>query len=196
MVPGTRLRVKSLVPGIRLWWLALVARGLATVLTGLAALAAFAWPGITQAGLVLLFGAYALARGNLSLVHALGSEPDYRWLFVVEGLIGIGISAAAFVWPDATGQVLFYVIAGWAIAIGLIQIASTLWGRNAVKSDWLLMLGGVIWVILGGILVFAPAVGTQVAVSVLGIYALVFGALDLALGLRLRSVTRRWKSGE
>jgi uncharacterized membrane protein HdeD (DUF308 family) len=181
-----------MVPGIRLWWLGLVVRGLATIFTGIAALAAFALPGITLSGLVLLFGGYALARGNLSLVHALGSEPDYRWLFVVEGLVGIGISVAAFVWPDATGQALFYVIAGWAITIGLVQIAEARCRHGAVKSDWPLMLGGVIWVVLGGILVFAPVAGTQVPVLVLGSYALVFGALDLALGLRLRSVTRRW----
>ena len=189
MTDGKR---KSIVPGMRLWWLALVARGLATVLTGIAALAAFAWPAITLSGLVLLFGAYALSRGNLSLVRALGSAPDYRLLFVVEGLIGIGVSVAAFFWPDATGQALFYVIAGWAVVIGLMQIAEARWRYNAVKSDWLPMLGGIIWVILGGILVFAPAAGTQVAVWILGSCALVFGALDLALGLRLRSVTRRW----
>ncbi len=191
----TGRRGKSIVPGIRLWWVALVARGLATVLTGIAALAAFAWPPISLTGLVLLFGAYALARGNLSLIHALGSEPDYRWLFVAEGLTGIGISVAAFFWPDATGQALFYVIAGWAIAIGLIQIAETRCRLKAVENNRLLMLDGIIWAVLGGTLVFARAAGMQVAVWALGGYALVFGSLDLALGLRLRSVTRRWKNG-
>ncbi len=192
---GTDGKRTIIVPGIGLWWLALVARGLGTILTGIAAFAAFAWPPITLSGLVLLFGAYALARGNLSLIHALGSEPDYRWLFVGEGLTGIGVSVAAFLWPDATGHVLFYVIAGWAIAIGLIQITETRCRLKAVENDRLLMLDGIIWAVLGGILVLAQAAGMQVAVWVLGGYALVFGSLDLALGLRLRSVTRRWKNG-
>ncbi len=183
---------ETVVPDIRLWWVPLIARGLVAVLTGIAVFAALAWPAISLSGLVLLFGAYALAHGNLSLVRAFGSAPDYRWLFVVEGLTGIGLSVAAFFWSDATGKVLFYVIAGWAIIIGLIQIAEPQCHHRAIRNDRLLMLGGIIWVILGGILVFAPAAGTQMAVWVLGIYALVFGALDLAFGLRLRSVTRRW----
>ncbi len=186
---------KSIVPGIGLWWVALVARGLGTILTGVAVFAALAWPAISLTGLVLLFGAYALARGNLSLLHALGSEPDYRWLYVAEGLIGIALSVAAFFWPEATGQALFYMIAGWAMAIGLIQIAEARCRQKAARNDWLLMLDGIIWVVLGMILVFAPAAGTQVATWVLGGYALVFGTLDIALGLRLRSVTRRWKTG-
>ncbi len=93
---------------ITLKWLALVVRGLAATVIGIAA---FVWPGITVPGLVLLFGAYALAHGVLSLVQAFGRETEDRWLTVLEGLIGITVGIAAFVWPEITGQALLQVIA-------------------------------------------------------------------------------------
>ena len=48
----------------RNWW-AVVLRGVCAILFGLAA---FAWPGITLAVLILLYGAYALADGVLAVI--------------------------------------------------------------------------------------------------------------------------------
>ena len=48
------------------WW-SLVIRGLVAIIVGIIA---FAWPGITLEALVLLFGAYALIDGVLSIVGA------------------------------------------------------------------------------------------------------------------------------
>ncbi len=174
---------------ITLKWLALVVRGVAATLIGIAA---FVWPGITVPGLVLLFGAYALAHGILSLVQAFGRETDDRWLAILEGLVGIAVGIAAFVWPEVTGQALLLVIAGWAIMIGLVQITPALWTHKLTKRDWLLMLRGLLLVVFGVILAAAPGVGGRVVIWVVGACALLLGVLDLVLGFRLRSITRRW----
>src|SRR5499426_4658428 len=69
------------------WWLLLL-RGIAAVLFGLLA---FIWPGLTLVTLVLLYGAFALVDGMISLVAAFtGSDkPVPTWWLVVVGLLGI-----------------------------------------------------------------------------------------------------------
>ncbi len=69
----------------RNWW-ALVGRGLAALCLGITALV---WPDLSQSALVYLFGAFSLSYGMMSLAYALTAEPDFRWLFAVEGFVAI-----------------------------------------------------------------------------------------------------------
>jgi uncharacterized membrane protein HdeD (DUF308 family) len=70
------------------WWLLLL-RGIAAIVFGILA---FAWPGITLLSLVILYGAYALVDGVLSIAAAIGGgggTATPRWWLVVVGLLGI-----------------------------------------------------------------------------------------------------------
>ncbi len=61
------------------WWAFLI-RGIFALLFGLAA---FTWPGVTLAVLVLMFGAYALVDGVFALVCAFAGRPENdRWWVV------------------------------------------------------------------------------------------------------------------
>ena len=68
---------------VRNWW-SLVLRGVLGVLLGVLT---FAWPGITLASLVLLFGAYALIDGIVSIAGAVrAAQAHERWVvLVIEG---------------------------------------------------------------------------------------------------------------
>src|SRR4051794_19861430 len=92
----------------RNWW-ALVLRGVAAVLFGLAAIF---WPGITLLSLVLLFGAFAFIDGVLAIAAAItGASRQTRWwVLVLEGIAGIAAAVAAAVWPGITALALLYVI--------------------------------------------------------------------------------------
>jgi uncharacterized membrane protein HdeD (DUF308 family) len=92
-------------------------RGLFAVLFGL--LAIF-MPGMTLLALVLLFGAYALLDGIFDLISAIRS-PSHHWAFLLEGIVGIIVGVATFVWPGITGIVLLYLIAFWAIFTGVLR---------------------------------------------------------------------------
>src|SRR6188472_944642 len=68
------------------WWLLLL-RGIVAILFGILA---FVWPGLTLVTLVLLYGAFALVDGVISLVAAFtgSAKPVPTWWLVVVGLLG------------------------------------------------------------------------------------------------------------
>lgn len=168
----------------RNWW-ALALRGLFAVLFGLLA---FVWPGVTLAALVILFGAYSLVDGIFALIAAVRAAEAHErwWLFVLEGLAGIAAGLLTFVWPGITALVLLYLIAWWAVITGVLEIAAAIRLRKEISGEWALVLGGVASVIFGFLLLFRPGVGALAVVWLIGIYALLFGALLLMLAFRLR----------
>ena len=166
----------------RHWWV-IALRGLVAVLFGILA---FAWPGMTLAALVLLFGAYALVDGVLGIVAALRGESEQRWAMLIEGVVGVLAGLAAFAWPDLTALVLLYIIAFWAILTGALEIFAAIRLRQVIDNEWALILGGALSVLFGVILVVAPGAGALAVVWLIGAYALVFGVVLLALSWRLR----------
>lgn len=168
------------------WWV-VVLRGLAGMAFGLVT---FFAPGISLAALVLVFGAYAFADGVLAIISAIRREhPGNRWwLLLLEGIAGIAAGVVTLLWPGITALVLLYVIAAWALVTGVLEIAAAIRLRKAIKGEWLLILSGILSVALGVMLVLWPGPGALALVIWIGAYAFVFGALLLALGLRLRSL--------
>src|SRR5215211_175499 len=93
----------------RYWWV-LAIRGVAAIVFGIAA---FVWPGITLAVLVLLFGAYALVDGIFAVINGISvrKENERWWMVILEGLAGIIFGVLTFLWPGITALVLLYFIA-------------------------------------------------------------------------------------
>jgi uncharacterized membrane protein HdeD (DUF308 family) len=174
----------------RYWW-AVALRGALAVVFGVVA---WIWPDITVRALVLLFGFYALVDGLLALAALLAGGQmvrDRRGLLLVEGIAGIAAGIVSFVWPGITALVLLYLIAAWAIATGVLEVVVAIWLRRELRGEWLLALVGVVSVLFGVFLGLRPSEGAVAVVWALGLYALVFGAALVALGLRLRQLGRR-----
>jgi uncharacterized membrane protein HdeD (DUF308 family) len=172
----------------RNWWVVFL-RGLAGIIFGLIT---FFEPGISLAALVLLFGAYALVDGVLSIATAVRRRgADRWWLLLVEGIAGVLAGLVTFFWPAITAIVLLYLIAAWALVTGVLEIAAAIRLRKAITGEWLLALSGVASVILGVLLMIAPGPGALAVVIWIGAYAFVFGALLIGLSFRLRSLRTR-----
>ena len=169
----------------RHWW-SVTFRGALAVVFGVVA---WIWPDITLHALVLLYGFYALVDGLLALAALLlgGSLVSGRrgWL-VVEGVAGIAAGVIAFLWPGITALVLLYLIAAWAIATGVLEVAVAIWLRRELRGEWLLALGGVVSVAFGVFLVVRPGDGAVAVVWLIGLFAILFGMALVGLGLRLR----------
>ncbi len=166
----------------RHWWV-IGLRGLAAILFGVLA---FVWPGMTFAVLVLLFGAYALVDGVLTLLAAFRGGVQHRIVMLVEGVVSVLAGLAAFVWPGLTALVLLYIIAFWAIVTGVLEIVAAIRVRRAISNELGLVIGGVLSVVFGVVLLIAPGAGALAVIFLIGAYAVVFGIALLGLAWRLR----------
>jgi len=167
------------------WW-SLVIRGVVALIVGIVA---FVWPGITLAALVILFGAYALIDGVVSFIGAWkASRAHERWgVLVLEGIAGIVASAVAILWPNVTAFALVVMMAAWALVTGVFEIAAAIRLRKHIAGEWLLALSGVASILFGFLILTFPLAGALAIAYMVGIYALLFGVLLIALGFRLRS---------
>jgi uncharacterized membrane protein HdeD (DUF308 family) len=77
---------------------------------------------------------------------------------------------------------------------GIFEIAAAFNLRKDLEDWWILALGGVISVIFGGLLLFNPGAGALALVWLIGLYAIIFGALLIILSFRLKSVGARLRA--
>jgi uncharacterized membrane protein HdeD (DUF308 family) len=173
-------------------WL-LVLQGILAVVFGVVA---WVWPDLTVATLVLLFGAYAFAGGVMSLVAAVSASRlgDSPWGFVFRGLLGIATGVVVAVWPDISALSLLYVIAAYAIVIGVYEVATAVELRKQIDNEWFLALAGVASIAYGVIAFLYPGDGALALVWTIGVYAIFFGTMLIALGVRLHGWGRRLTS--
>jgi uncharacterized membrane protein HdeD (DUF308 family) len=167
----------------RNWWLLLL-RGIAAIVFGILA---FAWPGLTLLTLILLYGAFALTDGVIAIIAAItGGAPGGRWWLALVGVLGIAVGVLTFMLPGMTALILLFTMAGWAVAIGVLQIVGAIRLRKEIDNEWFLILSGAISVLFGLAVMFKPGAGALALVWVIGAYAIIAGALYIGLALRLK----------
>ena len=156
----------------RFWWM-VVLRGVLLLLLGAAALR---WPGATLAVLVLWIGAGFLVNGVIALVAALaGRDVEGRIWLVLEGLLGVAAGLVTFMNPGITG---------------IVQVAAAVRFRRVIRGELFLGLAGVVAILFGLLLVARPGAGLLALAFLLGWFAIFYGVVLIALGLRLRRLLR------
>jgi uncharacterized membrane protein HdeD (DUF308 family) len=167
------------------WW-AVILRGIVAIAFGVLA---FAWPGVTVATMVLLFGFYALVDGLFSLLTAIGGRHRAdRWWVALEGIVGIWAGIVILRAPALSAVVLVFFISIWAMATGFLRIAAAIHLRKEISGEVWLALSGVLSVLFALMLIMRPAGGVLSLVWVIAGYALVLGVFEIMLGVELRSV--------
>jgi uncharacterized membrane protein HdeD (DUF308 family) len=177
----------------RNWWVVGL-RGLAALIFGLLTLVS---PAISLAVLILLFGAYALVDGVFTMVAAIANRHgEPRWVaLLISGVLGALIGVLTFLMPGVTGLVLLYFIAAWAIVRGVMEIVAAVQLRKVIKGEFWLILAGVLSVLFGILLFLFPGAGALAVVLWIGVFAIVFGILLIALAFRLRGWKKALEGG-
>ena len=174
---------------VRNWWTFLV-RGIAAIVFGVLALAL---PLSTLVVLVAFFGAFALIDGAFALVGAVRAAKEHeRWGWLaLEGVAGIATAAVTLFYPAITALVLLFIIAFWAIVTGALEIATAVNFGKVMHAEWMLWFAGILSILFGILLVAQPASGALAVVWLIGIYAIVFGAINTIVAFRLRGLAKR-----
>lgn len=171
------------------WWLFLL-RGIAAIIFGVLSLV---WPGVTLVTLVLFYGAYVLVDGVCALFAGISGNVAMgsRWWLVVVGLLGIAAGVVTFMSPGITAFVLLFFDACWAVATGLFQIIGAIQLRKDIDNEWLLAIHGVLSLLFGIALFVMPGVGLLALIWVIGLYAIINGALMIGFAFRVRRYGNR-----
>ena len=169
------------------WWMVLL-RGVAAIVFGLLVVI---FTDVAVGVFVAFFGAYALVDGIFTIVAAFQGEDRDRLWHIARGALGIIVGIIAWVDPDLTEWSLILFIGVWAIVTGVMEIVVAWRLRQQITNEFWLILGGALSILFGLFCLFAPAASALTLATVIGIYAIIFGAILVAFSLRLRSLKDR-----
>lgn len=164
-------------------WGALVFRGMAAVLFGIAAVF---WPGLTLVVLVYLFAAYLLASGlvnqfvGLANINRAGTFWSRLLLFLV-GAAEVGVGIYLMRHPHLAFHTFILLVGLSLIVRGLFEVFVGLFGEGSNLYRTVLDLGGVLSVVAGVLLLFQQVASGVAFVWILGVYALITGPMLVAL---------------
>jgi uncharacterized membrane protein HdeD (DUF308 family) len=171
------------------WWVFLV-RGALAIFLGVLC---FVTPAMSLVFLIALIGTFWLLDGVTALVAIGSAAHDHRpwgWL-LFEGLVSIAAVAAIWLEPGLTALMLLLFLASWCVVVGVFRIASAIALRKVIAHDWYLATSGVLSLAFGVLLFARPGAGALAVVWVVGLYAVMFGALLVSFGFRLHGLSVR-----
>jgi uncharacterized membrane protein HdeD (DUF308 family) len=166
----------------------LVVGGVASILFGL--IVAF-WPGLSLLALVVLFGAFSFVYGLMGLGVGLElvAHRSTEWVpYILGGLAGIAIGAVTFFYPGITALALVYLIAAWAIVIGIFETIAAIDLHGKVNGAFWYGLAGVLSVAFGVLVAIYPGSGALAIVWMIGFYAFLTGVLRLVAAYRIHGL--------
>ncbi|MFP4485264.1 MAG: HdeD family acid-resistance protein [Spirochaetaceae bacterium] len=159
-------------------------RTLLTVSGAISALLGFValiWPGITVQILAVVVGVFLLAEALLSLlVRRRGMV--LTWSAVLQGLVGIVVALFLVVMPGTAVRVIVMIIAVWLVLRAIVQAAIAVQNRTVSGAALFMGMVAAISLLVGALLIFRPEAGVIAAAWLLGIYAIVTGALAILWG--------------
>ena len=115
------------------------------------------------------------------------------WVFLVRGLVAIAFGLVAFFYPVATLYtfILFYAV--FSIVDGVFAFVSAVLGKDGVGPRWWLALIGALSVVAGLAAYLWPGLTALVLLTLIGIWALVYGVVEIIGAIRLRKeIDNEW----
>ena len=116
---------------------------------------------------------------NLPVLRALAAN----WgAIALRGVLAILFGILAWLWPGMTLAVLIILYAVYALVDGVMGIVVGIRGRN-----WGYALLGLVGVIAGLVAVAWPLLTALVLVTIIGVWAIVIGVMEIVTAIRLRN---------
>jgi len=177
----------------RSWWLP-VLRGVVLLVLGLLMLVQPLW---SVTALVWIFGIFALLDGAVTIVQWFANrrEPGAGW-FLLSGLVGVAFGVVVVVWTPETALLLFYLIAGWVLVLGVLAIIASVVLYRARDAGWYWVLTfGLVNSLFGLLLLTHPQESVTVVVVLLGLVAFVAGVVLVVSGFATKQMVKELGGG-
>ena len=137
--------------------------------------------------LIMAFGLLALADGVVSLLSVFRKDVALpNWLLLLYAAASIGFGLLAIFQAQMVATVLVWLLAIWLVVAGIARIVFAVQMRRLVEGNWLLALSGILALLLGLLFIARPNIGVATLAVWLGIGALLYGALQVALAFYMR----------
>ena len=183
-----RQRVADAISAV--WWLILLRGILLLVLGGYALFR----PEMTVLALTKVLGIFVLVDGVLAILAGILGWTHSRIWAILRGIlaivIGIFVFGHAAVVAGITAMVIVFVLAAYSIASGILEIVAAIRERKEIEGEGWLILGGVLSIIFGLILAAAPLTSSMILIRILGVFALCFGIVLIALAFRAKNLAK------
>jgi uncharacterized membrane protein HdeD (DUF308 family) len=112
------------------------------------------------------------------------------WVPVLRGVVAIIFGIMAFVYPGLTVAVLVLLFGTWVLVDGIFRIIGAI-GHRASDPDWGWQLViGILGIIIGFLTFHAPAITALALVIYIAAWALMIGATEIVVAIRLRREIR------
>src|SRR5205809_7574656 len=112
------------------------------------------------------------------------------WVPVIRGIAAIVFGVIAFVYPGLTIAVLVLLFGAWVLVDGVFRIVGAI-GHRASDSDWgFNLIIGILGIIIGFLTFHAPAITALALVIYIAAWALMIGATEIALAIKMRRAVK------
>lgn len=174
------------------WW-TLVVGGIVSVIFGFVAII---WPGLTVGVLALLLAVYIGVAGVVNVVRSvkkLESNLFSGLLRMLLGLLEVGVSVYLLrnFGSGLAIATLALVIAIAFIARGVVGVVLAFDSKASNGVRWFNAIVGALAIVAGLVVVWYPGAATLAWVWVVGFFALVTGAIEIALGFIAKDAPKK-----
>jgi uncharacterized membrane protein HdeD (DUF308 family) len=142
--------------------------------------------------IVYLASGFFIVGGLFELIGGLRAARQ-RWPLIVFGVIWIGAGIVGFVWPHITIFIVA-ILVGWGfLVLGIFDIVNSI-RYHYLPYWWAYLIRGIIAVGLGFLCIRHPGAPLTALVVLIGIGAILFGAVELIGAFSARHATKHWES--
>jgi uncharacterized membrane protein HdeD (DUF308 family) len=108
------------------------------------------------------------------------------WVPVIRGIVAIVFGIIAFVYPGLTIATLVLFFGAWVLIDGIFRIVGAI-GHRASDPDWGWQLViGILGIVVGLLTFHAPQITALALVIYIAAWALMIGASEIALAVKMR----------
>lgn len=103
-----------------------------------------------------------------------------------QGIAGVAVGVITYLYTDISALALLFVVGGWAIALGIMQLVVAF--RTPMERSTRVLVGlyGVISIAFGTLIYVQPVGGAVALVALIAAFAIVTGCTLIAVGIEVR----------